>query len=150
MSDDPATISKSATFIGEYPQQGYIDTLLLGALQLAINGKIYVAQDGCSYLGVIEEPRVKGVGCNYVINGMYLEGAMSRMGLPNFIPTYLLPPDFEIKNSCTNSLTTFTCIDDRKVTSYKWKLTTATGDPVVESSVRDFSYPLTTPGKYRI
>ena len=150
MSDDPATISKSATFIGEYPQQGYIDTLLLGALQLAINGKIYVAQDGCSYLGVIEEPRVKGVGCNYVIEGMYLEGAMSRMGLPNFIPTYLLPPDFEIKNSCTNSLTTFTCIDDRKVTSYKWKLTTATGDPVVESSVREFSYPLTTPGKYRI
>lgn len=150
MSDNAETISKSATFIGEFPQFSDLDTLMLGALQLAINGKIYVAQDGYPYLGVIENPRAKGQDCNYVIDGKYLEGTISRLGLPNFIPTYLLPPDFEIVNNCSNSHTTFRCIDDRDVQRYYWKLTTASGEGIAEATVREFEIPLTTPGKYRI
>ncbi len=150
MSDDPVEISKSATFIGEYPQQGKVDTLLLGALQLAINGKIYVAQDGYPYLGVIENPREKGAACNYVIDGTYLEGNISRVGLPNFIPTYLLPPDFEIAGNCTNSRTTFTCTDDRNIESYLWRLTSTSGELLAESTDREFAASLVEPGKYRI
>ncbi len=150
MSDDAETISKSATFIGEFPQQGHVDTLLLGALQLAINGKIYVAQDCYPYLGVIENPCERGQDCNYVIDGKYMEGGVARLGLPNFIPTYLLPPDFEIHNNCTNSITTFVCTDDREVDSYKWKLTSADGKLLAESDKSEFSEPLVTAGKYRI
>ena len=150
MSDDPATISKSATFIGEFPQQGEVDTLLLGALQLAINGKIYVAQDRYPYLGVIENPCEKGQACNYVIDGKYMEGSFARLGLPNFIPSYLLPPDFEISGNCTNSLTTFTCTDTRNITSYKWHLTRVDGSSVAESTEREFSVALDHPDKYRI
>lgn len=150
MSDDPETISKSTTFIGEFPQQGRVDTLLLGALQLAINGKIYVAQDSYPYLGVIENPREKGQACNYVIDGKYMEGKFARLGLPNFIPSYLLPPDFVISGNCTNSMTIFTCTDDRNITSYKWTLTTVAGDVVATSSEREFSVALNRPDKYRI
>lgn len=150
MSDDPETISNSTTFIGEFPKQGLVDTLLLGALQLAINGKIYVAQDSYPYLGVIENPCEKGQACNYVIDGKYLEGKFARLGLPNFIPTYLLPPDFEIVDNCTNKITTFRCTDERDVDSYKWKLTSASGEVLAESNEREFSLPLVKSDKYRI
>lgn len=150
MSDDPETISQSATLLGEFPQLGEIDTLMLGALQLAINGKIYVAQDGYKHLGVIENPREKGVAANYTIDGVYLDGKISRMGLPNFIPSYLLPPDFEIKNNCTNDFTTFTCTDTRNITSYHWQLTTVGGDLVAECVFDQFDIHIGTPGKYRI
>ena len=150
VSDDPATISKSATLLGEFPQLGEIDTLHLGALQLAINGKIYVAQDGYKYLGVIENPSEKGTAANYVIDGKYLDGKISRLGLPNFIPSYLLPPDFEIAGNCTNSTTTFTCTDLRNITSYKWRLTTVDGVLVAESTEREFSIALPLADKYRI
>ena len=150
MSDDPVTISKSQTFLGEFPKLGVVDTLLLGALQLAINGKIYVAQDGYEYLGVIENPREKGMAANYVIDGVYLDGNISRMGLPNFIPSYLLPPDFEVRDNCTNSTTTFRCTDDRNITAYKWTLTTVAGEVIAESDKSEFSVDLKTPDKYRI
>ncbi len=150
MSDDPGTISNSATLLGEFPQLGKIDTLHLGALQLAINGKIYVAQDGYGYLGVIENPGEKGVAANYTMDGVYLEGKISRLGLPNFIPSYLLPPDFEIKNNCTNDKTTFTCTDTRNITSYKWSLTNVNGDLMAECVLPEFEIFLSTPGKYRI
>lgn len=150
MSDDPETISKSATLVGEYPQLTNIDTLHYGALQLAINGKIYVAQDGYDYIGVIENPRLKGTDCGYSLDGKYLEGRVSRLGLPNFIPTYLLPPDFEIINNCTNSVTTFKCTDSRDVETFAWKLTSADGDLIAESSEKEFSIALTETGKFRI
>lgn len=150
MSDAPETISKSTTFIGEFPQQGEVDTLLLGALQLAINGKIYVAQDNYPYLGVIENPCEKGEACNYAVDGKYLEGRVARLGLPNFIPSYLLPPDFVISGNCTNSMTTFACTDTRNISSYKWTLTTVAGDVVSTSTEREFSIALNRPDKYRI
>lgn len=60
----------------------------LGALQLAPDGKIYVAVMGSRTLDAISSPNTKGVGCNYVqqaISFPTTSQAFVKLGLPNFI-----------------------------------------------------------------
>ncbi|MBS3999687.1 MAG: hypothetical protein KGZ71_04315 [Desulfobulbaceae bacterium] len=65
-------------------------TFYFGSLQLGINGKIYVAQDGDQYLGVIKKPNEPGKDCDFVSKGMaMLNGASSRLGLPTFVQNYI-------------------------------------------------------------
>lgn len=59
----------------------------MGALQLAIDGKIYVAKRS-DYLGCIANPDIKGTGCNYIEDAIYLNGGRPKLGLPNFITSY--------------------------------------------------------------
>ena len=67
-----------------------------GALQLAIDGKIYRALSnsyngynaGSSYLGVIENPDNSGSACNYTHHAIYLGSGKSRQGLPPFIQSF--------------------------------------------------------------
>ncbi len=147
---NPQEAAASVVQVGEFPQLTDIDTSYAGALQLALNGKIYVAQRDYGYLGVIENPREKGSACNYIVDGQYLGGRISLMGLPNFIPTYFLPPHFVIENSCSNSLVKFTCTDTRPVDYYEWKLSTVDGELIHKSFEREFDYSLPLPGQYRI
>lgn len=60
------------------------------SMQLANNGKIYTTQmaNGNQYLGVIENPNVSGLGCNFNDSAIYLNGKIASMGLPNFIDSY--------------------------------------------------------------
>jgi hypothetical protein len=55
-----------------------------GALQLALDGKIYCAQAGSQFLGVINNPNFAGNLCNFVSNGQSLGSSFSSLGLPNF------------------------------------------------------------------
>ncbi|KAB2913096.1 MAG: gliding motility-associated C-terminal domain-containing protein [Bacteroidetes bacterium] len=84
----------------------------LGAMQLAADGKIYVAVMSSKKLDVIGNPNQKGVGCGYVEGGIVMTGMLTfvRLGLPNFIenpnPFGLsvdLGPDTSVCNS--NSIT---------------------------------------------
>ncbi|MBR4274102.1 MAG: gliding motility-associated C-terminal domain-containing protein [Bacteroidales bacterium] len=134
-----------------FNEQPYVLQRQAGALQLAINGKIYVAQSYYNYLGVINNPRGKGDACNFDSDGMFLgDDSYSLLGLPNFIPSFFLPPNFEIEDVCTNSDVTFGCTDERAVSSYKWKLTNMDGNIIAESSERSFSLKMEQSGKYRI
>lgn len=54
-----------------------------GALQLATDGKIYMAEYGSSWLGVINDPNVLGTGCNYDDTGFQLSSGSNGIGLPN-------------------------------------------------------------------
>jgi hypothetical protein len=59
----------------------------LGALQLGMDGVIYIAKDAESSLGGILNPNVPGTGCN--VNMSYipnLANGICLMGLPNLIP----------------------------------------------------------------
>lgn len=57
------------------------------ALQLATDGKIYVALSG-NYISVINNPNSIGVNCNFVDSAIYLNGKICSFGLPNFIDSY--------------------------------------------------------------
>lgn len=59
------------------------------ALQLGIDGKIYVARFApATFLDVINNPNAAGAGCIYTINTLSLSGRSCDYGLPNFIQSY--------------------------------------------------------------
>ncbi|MFO7722027.1 MAG: gliding motility-associated C-terminal domain-containing protein [Bacteroidales bacterium] len=59
---------------------------LTGALQMGADGRIYITRDLDLYLGYIQYPASPGINCNYVQNGLYLNGRLSEAGLPPYIP----------------------------------------------------------------
>lgn len=79
----------------------------LGQLQLAPNGKIYIARGNFSFgpqtsLGVINNPNLTGAGCNFVNLGQSVAPATSLYGLPNIL-LKMEPPPFSFTTACTNA-----------------------------------------------
>jgi WD40 repeat protein len=64
---------------------------VLGTLQLAPDGKIYLASNKSYYLGVIEKPNESGLNCGYNPKGVFLNNKICRLGLPNIIYDYYNP-----------------------------------------------------------
>lgn len=59
------------------------------ALQLARDGKIYMARDGKRQLGVINNPNTLGVGCNFTLQGPLLSSiSLSKYTFPNFVQSF--------------------------------------------------------------
>jgi hypothetical protein len=101
----------------------------INALQLAVNGKIYVTSLPLQnpYLGVINNPNIKGAGCNYA-DSVINFGKATSYGLPNFIDSYkyppataLGPPSLTVSSSntlsCKNSLV---LLNATGLSSYTW------------------------------
>jgi hypothetical protein len=84
-SNIASTINATLQQVGSSPSQG------VGALQMAPDGKIYVAEYMTNFLGVISSPDSSGLSCNYIYNAISLSGKTCHFGLPNFITSYFLP-----------------------------------------------------------
>ncbi len=80
---NPVTILKSKTTIGQTAVSYF------GALKMGPDNRIYVAKNRMKNLGVINNPNSKGISCGYVSDGLEL-GAVSGIGLPNFVSTFNL------------------------------------------------------------
>ena len=83
--------NKYAVKVGEY-----VGTL--NAMQLAPDGKIYVASCNdiageSGFAAVIHQPNRKGVDCGFESRAVDLQRGRNRIGLPNFIQSYFLFPD---------------------------------------------------------
>lgn len=61
---------------------------LNGALQLAPDNRIYIANAQTGYLSRINEPNKPGAQCNFQASAVYLEGRNSMWGLPPFIQSF--------------------------------------------------------------
>jgi gliding motility-associated-like protein len=62
-------------------------------LQMAPDGRMYVALSSQSFVGVINNPNTAGIGCNYVHNVVSLgPGRSCGLGLPNFMQMFYTPP----------------------------------------------------------
>ncbi|WP_317899392.1 T9SS type A sorting domain-containing protein [Aurantibacillus circumpalustris] len=61
------------------------------SLQMASDGKIYVAHN-TSTLGVINNPNLAGVACNYTNNGQSIAPKSTYRSLPNFANSSFAPP----------------------------------------------------------
>lgn len=66
------------------------NTVALGALQLGLDNKIYLARENNGFLGVINSPNNLGESCNFVAEGFDLEGKTSNLGLPGFVASSLV------------------------------------------------------------
>jgi hypothetical protein len=92
---------------------------VIGALQLALDEKIYVALDGESYLAAINEPNMSGLASNYQENAVDLNGQESTYGLPPFIQSFFLV-GIQAENFCSGSNTNFSVNSSEAIVSILW------------------------------
>jgi hypothetical protein len=76
----------------------------VGQMQLASNGKIYIARGFTADLSQINFPNLTGTGCGYNDIGQSLGSGTSIYGLPNFINSFFkpAPSPFTYTASCSN------------------------------------------------
>jgi PKD repeat protein len=99
------------------------------ALQMAPDGKIYVATNYTSLLGVINFPNILGTGCNYSPTGIDLSPNIVWEGLPNFSPhLFAISSCGQQLSAALDAPVTDVCVDSciafvnasTNATSYEW------------------------------
>ena len=115
------------------------------AIQLARDGKIYVARMNQSMLGVIENPNRSGLACNYNQDGLTLGLKKSQLGMPNFIQSYFDIPHFDYDTKCHGDETEFTILNTSNVESVEWTF----GDGANSSEFTP-KHVYSEPGSYQV
>lgn len=90
------------------------------ALQLALDGKIYVSMYGPSSIGVIQNPDIQGTACNFNPSGVNLTPGSCNLGLPQFITSYFLNSAFTYADFCYGDSTHFTSQVNPAPDSLRW------------------------------
>ncbi len=85
----------------------FISNPSIGGLQIASNGKIYVARPHTTYVDYIDKPNALGADSNYQFNGVFLGGKICRGNLPPFISSFFKGA-FQVSNVCVGDNTNFT------------------------------------------
>ena len=92
-SGDSATITASRTLVFEAPIVPFGGCQgRQGGLALGIDSRIYCGISFGHYLGVINNPDLPAPACDYVHEGLYLEGDSSWTWLPNQMREYPIDP----------------------------------------------------------
>ena len=138
----------------------------VGAIQLALDGKLYVARNtddgggannGRAHLGIINNPNnYDGTpqACEWIEEGVFLggndanpsAGQLSRYGLPNFLQSYFNESiDFTYQDTCFMDETTFFPTIPFEYTSVSWDFG-GQGSSTEETP----SFVFTEPGTYEI
>jgi gliding motility-associated-like protein len=114
-------IKKSEVFIGKYTNGSNGS-----ALQLGIDGKIYVARGNSCEIGVIMSPNKKGLKCGFIERYIFMKSKYPSFcglpgdGLPDFIQSYFFIPDFKAENTCYSDTTLFSLSDTLHLDSVLW------------------------------
>jgi gliding motility-associated-like protein len=80
-------------------------TVIYELLQLAPDGKIVIGTVASHYLGVINYPYIKGLGCDVNLEAISLAPRMNIGSLPNFVQSYFMK--FSWKGNCLGDSTKF-------------------------------------------
>ena len=118
-----------------------------GALQLAIDGKIYRAgftSSNRNYLSVINLPEKNGTACDFSYNKIYLKGKIVNLGLPPFIQSLFLF-NFKYEFTCFGDTTHFFLTSLEPFDSLTWDF----GDGVF-SKDKDAYHEYKSPGTYTV
>lgn len=115
-------IPPTEVILNNFPPGGFPS---YGTLQLGPDNKIYVAVDygfpiTNHTIGVINNPEVYGLGCNYQVEGVNLGSVAScYLGLPQFVQSYFIA-SFNAENLCLGSITEFTLNTSSTPLSVLW------------------------------
>lgn len=91
-----------------------------GQMQAGPDNKIYVAFGSRFYLGVINNPNVIGMGCDFQMDGFYLGGKKSKLGLPSFNQSFFFTPSITVNSNCVGELSVFNFSTSQTVLSATW------------------------------
>jgi gliding motility-associated-like protein len=133
-----SNIADSKILIATLPQSP-------GALQLAPNGKIYIAMAETDKLSVINNPDKTGVNCNLTVNSIDLEGRVCMLGLPSFNQSFLYTK-VSADNLCTGSNTGFAFEAGFTPTGLSWNF----GDASAVSTQNNPSHHYVNAGTYNV
>jgi gliding motility-associated-like protein len=129
----------------------YDQDRIYGAMQLANDGKIYVAlnhgnDDGqeSDYLGVIENPNEKGSLANYRPDAIMLSPGASKRGLPNFVQSYFASRIIT-EDVCVSDPFDFSAISYSNIQSIQWDF----GDGNT-SNLLTPNHTYNAPGRYTV
>ncbi len=140
----PQEILDSRVLVGE------MSTSKGGALQMAPDGKIYIARQGKKYLSVINEPSNEGITCDFQEVGVQLDGKLCQEGLPCFIQSYFNNLLIYSQNYCRFDTVYFSLNDTAFIDSIEWDF----GDPasgIYNHSSDLFPYHIySNPGTYNV
>lgn len=138
--------------------------VLVGAIQLAFNGKLYIAFSGKRYLGVIDSPtqpdcKFEQYGVSLIDNteGEEGKGGKAFFGLPTFLPDFFMAAEFYYENTCVNDETLFylsTTGGFKEGEPIYWNIFDDDGEFVAEviadEETKQGYYTFTEPGKYLV
>jgi len=125
----------------------------VGALQLGPDGKIYCAFGGNGsehYLSVIHSPNEAGLACNFEPDAVYLEGRITKEGLPSFIQSYLNDPTFTAQYFCLGDATNFEIENTNGIDSVYWKFNDFPNMPNDTSTRFSPEYVFSNAGTYHV
>jgi gliding motility-associated-like protein len=134
---------------GEQMRIARVNDNFLGSMQLASNGKIYVAHNRARFLGAIENPNASGTACNFVEEGISLDGKLSGLGLPNFIGTYFDKPPFSFTSNCVGQPTSFSVKGTNDIDSVRWEFANESNGMLATSGDFQTQYTFNAEGFYQ-
>ncbi|WP_073355656.1 T9SS type B sorting domain-containing protein [Flavobacterium xanthum] len=114
------------------------------SLQLAPDGKIYLAIFNTPYLSAIANPNILGTGCNFQLNAVDLKGRSSFSGLPQFIQSYFLST-LNVQNNCLGEITSFSLTSGKEIIAAQWDL----GDGTLSNEINP-KHIYSSVGKYTV
>lgn len=153
LGDNASTLSSRTNLSGSFRPNG--------SLQLAPNGKIYVANasgffgSGGTYLGVIDNPDATGVFAGWNERGinLSLNGSESSWELPNVTLVnneVILPKEIIANNFCLGDITDFSLTNESAIVDVLWDF----GDPSsgISNNSNSFrpTHQYSSPGIYTV
>lgn len=114
------------------------------ALQLAIDGKIYMAHVQRRYLGVVNNPKELGTACNYVEDGQSI-GRNSQKGLPAFVQSFF-QVRVEYEEACVGDNTKLSTNYLPDPDNIAWDF--GDGSPILNTLDKAPEHVYTSPGTY--
>lgn len=113
------------------------------AIQLGPDGKLYITKLA-GYLDVVDNPNIVGLGCNYIVDGVYLEGRLGQLGLPPFIQSFFFV-GFQAEDVCLGEITNFNANISQSFDSILWDF----GDGII-STDENPTHIYTISGDYNV
>ncbi|WP_282053398.1 PKD domain-containing protein [Maribacter luteus] len=135
---DAGLITFRATFLSP----GFSNEI--GGIQLAPDGKIYVAHKDRPFLSVIDDPDAAGSDDMLSINAIDLQGRNSTLGLPNFTDINI-DVDMFVDDLCSNQATDFLVESNYDIVSQLWDF----GDGII-SNIPNPNHVYGIPGDYTV
>ncbi len=113
-------------------------------LQIGPNNRIYVINGSTLKLGVINNPNILGIGCDFQFEAVDLGTGNRAIGLPSYVTSFF-NPEIKVENYCVGDATTFTINTAQTILNASWNF-----DDGTTSSDINASHQFTTPGIYNV